>query len=171
MAKCPDIYVNIYICIRLETLTLIPGFNINNNERWLYIWDTHFPRNVTFYYNDVMLGTMASQITSLAIFYSITYAGQRKHQNSASLAFVCGIHRWPVNSLQKSPVTRKMFLFDDIIMLSYRVYTMAADVLATQGWKYVVASSSHIFQPIYFISSKTLHTWPCLSSILCQNPS
>ena len=153
-------YVNKYI--RLETLTLIPGFNINNNERWLYISDTYFPRNVTFHYSDVVLGTMASQITSLTIFYSTAYASQRKHQNSASLAFMCGIHRWPVNSPQKSPVTRKMFPFDDIIMLSYRVYTMAADVLATQG---------HIFQPIYFISSKTLHTWPCLSSILCQNPS
>ena len=32
-----------------------------------------------------------------------------------------GIHRWPVNSPHKRPVTRKMFLFDDIIMtLSYQ---------------------------------------------------
>ena len=35
---------------------------------------------------------------------------------SASLAFVRGIHRWPVNSPQKWPVTRKMFPFDDVIM-------------------------------------------------------
>ena len=41
---------------------------------------------------------------------------QRKHQSSASLAFVRGIHRWPVNSLHKGPVTRKMFPFDDVIM-------------------------------------------------------
>ena len=40
----------------------------------------------------------------------------RKHQSSASLAFVRGIHRWPVNSPHKGPVTRKMFLFDDVIM-------------------------------------------------------
>ena len=33
-------------------------------------------------------------------FYRKTYSGadQRKHQSSASLAFVRGIHRWPVNS-------------------------------------------------------------------------
>ena len=41
---------------------------------------------------------------------------QIKHQISASLAFVRGIHRWPVNSPHKGPVTRKMFPFDDVIM-------------------------------------------------------
>ena len=43
---------------------------------------------------------MASQITSLMIVYSTAYSGvhQRKHQSYASLAFVRGIHRWPVNS-------------------------------------------------------------------------
>ena len=51
-------------------------------------------------YRDVIIGAMASQITSLAIVYSTVYSGadQRKHQSSASLAFVWGIHRWPVNS-------------------------------------------------------------------------
>ena len=44
-------------------------------------------------------------------------ADQRNHQRSASLAFVRGIHRWPVNSPHKWPVTRKMFPFDDVIML------------------------------------------------------
>ena len=41
---------------------------------------------------------------------------QRKHQSSASLAFVRGIHRGPVNSPHKRPVTRKMFPFDDVII-------------------------------------------------------
>ena len=41
---------------------------------------------------------------------------QRKHQRSASLAFVRGIHRWPVNSPHKWPVSRKMSPFDDVIM-------------------------------------------------------
>ena len=56
------------------------------------------------------MGAMASRITSLTIVYSSVYSGadQRKHQSSASLAFVRGIHR--------SPVTRKMFPFDDVIM-------------------------------------------------------
>ena len=64
------------------------------------------------------MGANASQITCLTIVYSIVYlcADQRKHQSSASLAFVRGIHRWPVSSPQQWPVTRKMFPFDDVIM-------------------------------------------------------
>ena len=62
--------------------------------------------------------TMASQITSLTIVYSTVYSGadQRKYQSIASLAFVRGIHRRPVNSPHKWPVTRKMFPFDAVIM-------------------------------------------------------
>ena len=41
---------------------------------------------------------------------------QRKQQSCASLAFVRVIQRWPVNSLHKGLVTRKMFPFDDVIM-------------------------------------------------------
>ena len=64
------------------------------------------------------MGVMASRITSVSIVYSIVCSGvdQRKHQSSASLAFVRGIHRWPVNSPHKGPVTRKMCPFDDVIM-------------------------------------------------------
>ena len=40
------------------------------------------------------------------------------YQSSASLAFVRGIRRWPVNSPHKRPVTRKMFPFDDVIMIA-----------------------------------------------------
>ena len=71
------------------------------------------------HYYDVIMGTMAYQITSLTIVYSTVYsdADQRKHQSSASLAFVRGIHRSPVNSPHKWPVTRKMFPFDDVIMV------------------------------------------------------
>ena len=70
------------------------------------------------HYTDVIMGAIASQITSLTIVYSTVYsnADQRKHQSSASLAFVWGIHRGPVNSPHKWPVTRKMFSFDDVIM-------------------------------------------------------
>ena len=64
------------------------------------------------------MDAMASNITSLTIVYSTVYSGadQRKHQSSASLAFVRGIHRSPVNSPHKWPVTRKMFPFDVVIM-------------------------------------------------------
>ena len=70
------------------------------------------------HYDDVIMTMLASQITSLTVVYSIVYSGvnQRRHQSSASLAFVWEIHRGPVNFPHKWPVTRKMFPFDDVIM-------------------------------------------------------
>ena len=64
------------------------------------------------------MSAMASQITSLTIVYSTVYSGadQRKHQSSASLAFLWGTDRWPANSPHNGPVTRKMFPFDDVII-------------------------------------------------------
>ena len=72
-----------------------------------------------YHYNYAIMSSMAYQISSLTSVYLTVYSGadQRKHQSSASLAFVRGIHRWPVNSPHKGPVTRKMFPFDDVIMM------------------------------------------------------
>ena len=71
------------------------------------------------HYYGVIMGAMASQTNSLTVVYSTVHSGanRRKHQSFASLAFVRGIHRWPVNSPHKWPVTRRMFPFDDVIML------------------------------------------------------
>ena len=104
-----------YVCYLLHTdihymeVSLI-GFRNCQHGNW--VSDAH--------YSDVIMTTKASQITSLTIVYSTVYSGidQRKHQSSASLAFVREIHRGPVNSPHKWPVTRKMFPFDDVIMLS-----------------------------------------------------
>ena len=96
-------------------------------SHWLNQW---WPSSVTHtcitrpqcfkvsHYNDVIMSAIISQITSLTIVYSTIYSGteQRKHGSSASLAFVWGIHRWPVNSPYKRPVTWKMLPFDDVIM-------------------------------------------------------
>ena len=78
-------------------------------RRWLFYW---------IHYSDVTTGTVASQITSLTIVYSTicSHADQRKHQSAVSLAFVRGIHRWPVNSSHKGPGTRKIFPWDDVLM-------------------------------------------------------
>ena len=75
------------------------------------------------HYSDVIMSTMESQITSITIVYSTVYQGadERKHQSSALLTFVKGIHRWPVNSPHKRPVTRKTFTFDDVIMESPQI--------------------------------------------------
>ena len=77
---------------------------------------------ITMWFNDLTMGSKASQITSLTIVYSAVYSGadQRKHQSSASLAFVRGIHRGPLNSPHKWPGTWKKFPFDDVIM--WRTY-------------------------------------------------
>ena len=83
------------------------------------------------------MGSMASQITSLTIVFSAVYSGadQRKHKSSASLAFVRGIHQGPVNSPHKGPVTRKMFPFDDAIMIIRHIkHKPAIMARATDNW-------------------------------------
>ena len=62
------------------------------------------------------MNVMAAQMTSLKIVYWTVYTGadQRKHQSVASLAFVREL-----NSPHKGPVTRKLFPFDDVIMILF----------------------------------------------------
>ena len=67
------------------------------------------------HFSDVIMGGMASHITSLTIVFSIVFFF-RKHESSASLSFVQGFHRWLVNSPHKGPVTRKLLPCHDIIM-------------------------------------------------------
>ena len=87
------------------------------NSNW-GVANFHADKPQSTHYDDVIMTMLASQITSLTVVYSIVYSGvnQRKHQSSASLAFVWEIHRGPVNFPHKWPVTRKMFPFDDVIM-------------------------------------------------------
>ena len=76
------------------------------------------------HYGDVTMSAMTSQFTGVWIVYSpFVHTQIRKHQSSASLAFVRGIHRWPVNSPHKRPVTRKMFTFEDVIIWYYNCVT------------------------------------------------
>ena len=102
-------------------------------------WATTLCRQVR--YLNVIMGALASQITSFTIVYLSVYSGadQRKHQSSASLAFVWGIHRWPVNSPHKWSVTRKMFPFDDVIMDNANHY----------AWQIVVRFIFHRIQQWY----------------------
>ena len=95
-------------------------------------------------WNYVIMGAMASHITSLTIVYSTVYSGadERKHQSPASLAFVWGIHRWPVNSTHKGPVTRKMFPLDDVIMNNkiikkYALLTVCEENPAMNRWTWL----------------------------------
>ena len=98
---------------------------------------------------------IASQITSLTIVYSTVYsdADQRIHQSSASLAFVRGIHRGPVNSPHKWPVTRKMFPFDDVIMLCCGEATWGAG--DAQLWTIMRCVSSNQLIRRYMMTSSS----------------
>ena len=104
------------------------------------------------HYSDVIMSAMASHITSLTIVYSTVYSGadQRKHPSSASLAIVRGIHRWPVNSPHKGPVTRTMFPFDEVIM--------------TNGAKCHMS-----FLDIWVMTSNIYVPWTSVSDIVLPN--
>ena len=81
-------------------------------------------RSLRNYYNDVIMSTMASQITSLTIVYSTVYSTRRSKKTSKlCVTGLCdgrgeGGHRWPMTGEfpHKGPVTRNMFPFDDVIM-------------------------------------------------------
>ena len=119
--------VEYYLVSWEQTSVIIESQNVNIRWRqciwmctsfWKLEGKPSLNRSLTAHYDDVIMSTIASQITSLTSVYSTIYsdADQSKHQSCASLAFVWGIHRGPVNSPHKWPVTRKMFPFDDVIM-------------------------------------------------------
>ena len=99
-------------------VTILLTFLKFSHGKWILLGRTRRWNDRVHHYDDVIMSAMASQITSLTFVYSSAYSGadQRKHQSSASLAFVRGIHRWPVNSPHKGPETWKMFPFNDVIM-------------------------------------------------------
>ena len=88
------------------------------------------------HYSDAITNTMASQIISLTIVYSTIYsaADQSNHQSSASLAFVQVIHRSPVNSRHKGPVTRKMFPLMASSWVSTSSWTIYKQYLKSETW-------------------------------------
>ena len=138
------------------------------------------------YVNDLphCMSAMASQITSLTIVYSIVYSGadQRKHQSSASLAFVRGIHRWPVNSPHKGSVTRKLVLFDNVMMNkfvtaeliqtlattnnnSHKIRKITTTMLVIQTvlrWTIIL-----LLEPYHSMQTTTPHTWERWWQYIC----
>ena len=88
------------------------------SQRWcLSITTLAFALTVLVHYSDFIMRAMDSQISSQTIVYSTVYSGtdQWKCQRSASPAFVGEFtgDRWIPRTW---PVTRKMFLSDDVIM-------------------------------------------------------
>ena len=116
------------------------------------------------------MSMIASQITSVSIVYWIICSGaeQRKQQSSPSLAFVRGIHRWPVYSPHKWSVTRKMFSFDDIIMThwSYIILPLIHWYDVTCSRPYSIKYDSILKQTLIcnYFNYRKLH------GVLCQFP-
>ena len=110
---------NIFLVVHMPKVVVIAK-NLNDAEFHNYLGTLVETGLEIFgcHYRDVKMSTMASQITGVSIVCSTVCsdADRRKHQSSASLAFMRRIHRWSVNSPHKRPVTRKMFPFDDVIM-------------------------------------------------------
>ena len=117
----------------LPTLTPFP-FSLSKHAEFYtpsFYWTISFPMNRIFSVWKLWYGRMKGSRSILVFYITITLwwarwrlkspdsrlftqsftqgADQTKHWSSASLAFVKGIHRWPVNSPHKGPVTRKCF--------------------------------------------------------------
>ena len=95
----------------------------------IYLWQNNYG-DPHFQYIDVTMRAIVSQITGVWIVCPTFCSGayQRKHPSSASLAFVRGIHRSPVDSPNKGPVTRKM-LPSDVVTMAPIIYWVKGDEL------------------------------------------
>ena len=110
--------------------------------------------------------SMASQIACLTIVYPTVYSIEiKKNQRSASLAYVRGIHRWPVNSQHNWPVTQKMFPFGDVIMGRVRTAASqpAADDICLSMWSWI--RIPHPSSKLW-ISCGNIYPFPCASAYL-----
>ena len=92
---------------------------------------------------------------------------QRKHQSSASLAFVRVIHRLPVNSPYKGPGTRKMFPFDDVIMHCLMAATKYVVCRIKTGHSNLVSC----FGPRMRVLAKVFYRGESRGKIPCQRPN
>ena len=87
------------------------------------------------HYNDVIMGASNHQPHD-CLLNRLFRRGSKKNQNSASLAFVQGIQRSPVNSRHKWPVTRKICPLDDVIMCvdTCILWAFSSDVFRWDVW-------------------------------------
>ena len=103
-----------------DDFILPDGSNITlNDSNIITLSDIHkWGLECEYYYNDVIMGAMASKISSLTIVCSTVYsaADQRKHQKVRVPGLCAGNSRGPVNFPHKWAVTRKVFPFVDVIM-------------------------------------------------------
>ena len=120
----------LYVCMYTKTVLL--KTNVNNDFSIIKLLAVHALR---WRHN----GHDGSQITSLTTVYSIVHSSkdQRKHQRSASLAFVREFTRWPVNSPHKWPVTRKIFPFVDVNMTYEHIFVTPSNARGVWCWNWM----------------------------------
>ena len=94
------------------------------------------------HYNDVIMWRHKVSTLCLTVCWG---ADQRKHQSSASLAFVRGIHRAPVDSPHKVAATRKKFPFYDVIMKRHMSSSLYLSTQSVSDKCFVI-----IFNPISY---------------------
>ena len=129
--------------------------------------------------SDVIISAMASQSTGVSIVYSTVCAGadQRKHQRSASPAFMRGINRWPGNSPHKGLVRRKCFhlmtsscIIDIRLDSVFSTYSIYAGIFLYLIWyliPYIMLARIHVTKYIHY-SLPTLYTY--MLSLLLSSP-
>ena len=101
------------------------------------------------------------------------FTHRRKHQSSASLAFVRGIHRWPVNSPHKGTVTRKIFPFDDVIIYTGTVWWWGSPYRESFNVMRCIRSSRSLIVPsVIFRAQNYMHHLFIIISVergICPN--
>ena len=109
LVLCLNSSYDMYICIKLLTLFSLFCFYVFLKLNQVFCTPIFQKRSR---YSEVIM-------TGVLIVCSIVCSGadEKEHQSSASLAFVRGIHRWPLDSPHKGLVTRKMFPFNDVILV------------------------------------------------------
>ena len=112
-----EIWISVFMQMRRKMCNRLKT-KISQRERLLFSLSRLEVYRNQKHYNDVIMFAMASQITSLTIDYSTVNSWRRSKKTSKLYVtgLVRGIHRRPVNSPNKGPVTWKMFSFDDVIM-------------------------------------------------------
>ena len=103
------------------------------------------------HHSDVTMIGMASQIAGVSVVCSGT--DKRKDQSPASLAIVRGIHRWPVDSPHKGPVTWKCFHF----MTSS--WWMVSTARTFQGWEIMENAYTFTFLNSSPPRAPYMHPW------------
>ena len=121
------------------------GCSCDKRNYWRSVSLSH--NAIRLHYSYVIMGDISSQVTSLAIVHSTVYSGtnQRKHQSSASLAFVRGNHRRPVNSPHKWPATRKIFPFDDVVLNNVHLDMVLSKTLQCKFTMLYNSNEQHIY--------------------------